>query len=347
MRFGMFSVADHHPELGRSAPELYGELLDRAVLADGLGYESFWIAEHHFHDYGIVPAPAVLLSAVAQRTTTIRLGTGVVVCPFHDPRVVAEQYALLDVLSGGRLNFGAGSGYLPHEFAGFGVDPAAKRDRFDEALDIVHRLWLGERVTVHSPHHDLDDVAINVRPTQQPTPPTWVAVIRAEAAPFVAERGRAVMGIPYALERIDAVHAMLDAYHGAYRAAGHDPAGADVTLAWHTHVADTTGRAIAEVRAAMEQYTATRLYATSRGKSFDELYENGLLLVGDAAYCRDRVGELRDAGMTRMLLLGDFGGLSHGLVTGSMRRFAAEVVPAFAERDGAAVTAPSQRDARP
>jgi len=329
VRFGMLSVVDHHPALGRSVGEFYGELIEQAVVADEVGYESFWVAEHHFADYGVVPAPAVLLASIAQRTERIRLGTGIVVCPFHDPRVVAEQYAMVDVLSGGRLNFGAGSGYLAHEFAGFGVDPADKRERFDEAFDVVLRLWRGERVTLHSRFLDLDDVAVNVRPLQQPTPPTWVAVVRADAAPFVAARGQAVMGIPYALERLDAVETMLAAYHRAYREAGHDPAAVDVTLAWHTYVGETTDRAIAEARQAMEQYTATRLYATSQGKSFEELYDNGLLIIGDAAYCRRRIGELGEAGMTRMLALTNFGGLAHERVVASMRRFAAEVAPAF------------------
>jgi alkanesulfonate monooxygenase SsuD/methylene tetrahydromethanopterin reductase-like flavin-dependent oxidoreductase (luciferase family) len=329
MQFGTLSVADHHPGLGRSAPQFYAELIDQAILAEELGYESFWVAEHHFHEYGIVPAPAVLLSAIAQRTETLRLGTAVVVCPFHDPRVVAEQYALLDVLSGGRLNFGAGSGYLPHEFAGFGVDPADKRERFDESFDIVRRLWRGERVTAHGAHHQLDDVAINVSPLQQPTPPTWTAVIRADAAPFVARRGESVMGIPYALERIGAVHEMLTAYHDAHREAGHDPATADVTLAWHTYVAATVDEAIADTRDAMHQYTSTRLYATSQDKTFEELYENGLLLIGDAAYVRERIAELGDAGMTRMLTLTNFGALPHERVTASMRRFASDVMPAF------------------
>lgn len=148
MRFGIFSVADHHPELGRTPRQLYAELIEQAQLAEDLGYGSFWVAEHHFHHYGIVPAPAVFLTAIAQHTQTIRLGTGVVVCPFHHPLRVAEDYALLDILSGGRLNFGAGSGYLAHEFAGFNIDPQEKRQRFDENLDVILRAWRGERLTV-------------------------------------------------------------------------------------------------------------------------------------------------------------------------------------------------------
>lgn len=329
MRFGTFSVADHHPQLGRTPRQFYAEIIEQAQWAESLGYESFWIAEHHFHHYGIVPAPAVFLTAIAQQTQTLRLGTGVVVCPFHNPLVVAEQYAMLDVLSGGRLNFGAGSGYLAHEFAGFNVDPTDKRQRFDAALDIILRAWQGETLTVHNAYHQIDGVTINVQPLQKPHPPTWIAVIRAEAAPFVARRGMPMMGIPYALERLDAVRTMLQAYHTAYGEAGHDPAPAEVTLAWHTYVAETTDTAIAEARQAMQQYTDTRLYATSRGKKFDQLYDNGLLIIGDPRYCRKRIADLQACGMTTMLTLTNFGGLAHANVQKSMHLFAKEVMPAF------------------
>jgi alkanesulfonate monooxygenase SsuD/methylene tetrahydromethanopterin reductase-like flavin-dependent oxidoreductase (luciferase family) len=330
VQFGTLTVADHHPALGRSASAFYQELIDQAVVAEQEGYESFWVAEHHFHEYGIVPAPAVLLSAIAQRTSSLRLGTSVVVCPFHDPRSIAEQYALLDVLSDGRFNFGAGSGYLAHEFAGFGVDPSEKRERFDEALDIIRRLWRGEHVTVHRSYNNFDDVAINVQPLQQPQPPTWIAAIRAEVAPFIAARGERIMGIPYALERIGAVHDMLEAYHAAFVPSVENEQPADATLAWHTYVGESSNSAIAEARSAMEQYTATRLYATAQGKTFEELHDNGLLIIGDASYCIERIGELGDAGMTRMLTLTNFGALPHDRVVGSMKRFAAEVIPAFA-----------------
>ncbi len=330
MEFGIFSVADHHPEFDRTPRQLYAELLDQAELAERLGYGSYWVAEHHFHPYGIVPAPAVLLSAIAQRTQTLRVGTGVVVCPFHHPIEVAEQYAMLDMLSGGRLNFGTGSGYLAHEYSGFNVDPQHKREHFDEALDIVLRAWRGDTITVQSRYHTINEVAINVQPVQQPHPPTWIAVIRPEAAPFVARRGFPLLGVPYTSGHIETARDMIQAYHQAYRDSAHDPAQADVTLVWHTYVAETTDLAIREARTALQQYTDTRLFATSKGQKFEDLYDRGLLIIGDPAYCRERIAELRDWGMTRMLTLSNFGGLAHDKVSQSMQRFADEVIPAFA-----------------
>ena len=96
------------------------------------GYDTFFCAEHHFHEYGVVPDPAVMLSALVQRTKRIRLGTAISILTFHDPRRIAETYAMLDMMSGGRFVFGVGSGYLSHEFTGYDSEPREKRDRFNE-----------------------------------------------------------------------------------------------------------------------------------------------------------------------------------------------------------------------
>ncbi len=126
MRMSIFSVQDHYPSGPRSVQQLYGEIIAQAELADRIGYDTFWVAEHHFHEYGVVPNPAVMLSSLAQRTTRLRLGTAISILTFHNPLTVAENYAMIDVLSGGRLVYGVGSGYLSHEFAGFAVDPVGK-----------------------------------------------------------------------------------------------------------------------------------------------------------------------------------------------------------------------------
>ena len=145
-------------------------MIDQAVLAGELGYAAFFSAEHHFHPYGVVPNPTALLCAIAQRTTRIRLGTAISILTFHNPRTAAEIFAMADILSDGRFVLGAGSGYLKHEFEGFDVDPAEKRDRFDECLAIVERLLSSERVTCHAKFSRLDAVKFNVEPIQRPVP---------------------------------------------------------------------------------------------------------------------------------------------------------------------------------
>jgi alkanesulfonate monooxygenase SsuD/methylene tetrahydromethanopterin reductase-like flavin-dependent oxidoreductase (luciferase family) len=127
IRLSTFSILDHYPERPGSVGDRLQRSLDLCELADELGYEACWVGEHHFSNFGVMPNPAVWLAAAAQRTRRIRLGPAVSVLPLRHPLQVVEDYALVDQLSGGRLNLGVGSGTLPFEFDGFGIDAAEKR----------------------------------------------------------------------------------------------------------------------------------------------------------------------------------------------------------------------------
>ena len=330
MRFGVFSVVDHYPaELPRTSGQFFGELLEQAEAAEQLGFDSFWVAEHHFHEYGAIPSPAVWLAAAAQRTRRIRLGSAVVVLPFRNPLQVAEDYAMVDVLSGGRLNLGAGSGYLRHEFEGFGVSPEEKRDRFDEALDIVLRAWTGERFSYEGRFHTVRDVKLNVLPIQRPRPPVWIAVLRNEAAPHVGKRGFPMMMIPYATtEKIPELAETVAAFRDAFvRAAGGDPKDATVPFGLHAYCSDSFERATAEAKIAMDRYVRTRLYAKQR--PYELLIEKNLIAFGSPEDVV-RVARLYEqAGLTDFLAITNFGGLPHVKVLRSMELMAKHVLPAF------------------
>ena len=333
LRFGIFSVVDHYPaELPRTSGQLFGELLDQAEAAEQLGFDSFWVAEHHFHEYGAIPSPPIWLAAAAQRTRRIRLGAAVVVLPFRNPLQVAEDYAMVDVLSGGRLNLGAGSGYLRHEFEGFGVSLEDKRDRFDESLDIVLRAWSGERFSYDGRFHQIRDVRLNIVPVQRPRPPVWIAVLRNEAAPHVGKRGFPMMMIPYATtetlaELADTVTAFRDAF---VRAAGGDPKDATVPFGLHAYCADSFERATAEAKDAMDRYVRTRLYA--RRRPYELLVEKDLIAFGSPEDVI-RVARLYEqAGLTDFLAITNFGGLAHAKVLRSMELMAKHVLSAFRRR---------------
>jgi len=171
MRYSLFSVNDHYPRLPRTVPQLYDQVLHSCELAERLGYDTFFCAEHHFHEYGVVPDPAVMLSALAQRTKKIRLGTAISILTFHDPRRIAETYSMVDMMSGGRLVFGVGSGYLAHEFIGYGKEGKEKRNRFNENLDIVKRLMGGETLSYKGQFSASEKVVLNVLPHEGRVPP--------------------------------------------------------------------------------------------------------------------------------------------------------------------------------
>ncbi len=329
MRFGIFSVVDHYPaELPRTSAQFYGELLEQVEAAEALGFDSFWVAEHHFHEYGGIPSPPTWLAAATQRTRRIRLGAAVVVLPFRNPLQVAEDYAMVDVLSGGRLNLGAGSGYLTHEFEGFGVPPEEKRERFDEALDILLRAWTGERFSYHGRYHTVRDVALNVRPVQRPRPPVWIAVLRNEAAAQVGKKGFPVMMIPYATtESLAELADTVTAFRDAFVDAGGDPKDATVPFGLHAYVSDSFEGATAEAKEAMDRYVRTRLYAKQR--PYERLVEKGLIAFGGPEDVIRVARQYERAGLTDFLAITNFGGLAHGRVLRSMELMARHVLPAF------------------
>lgn len=327
MRLGLFSVVDHYPaEMGRSTGEFYAELLEQAEAAEEWGFDSFWVAEHHFHEYGAVPRPPILLSAMAQRTRRIRLGSGVVVLPFDHPLRVAEDYAMVDVLSAGRLNLGVGSGYLKHEYAGFGVDPEDKRARFDEALEVLLRAWTGERVSYAGAHVEVHDVRLNVLPVQEPRPPVWVATLRTDGGARVGARRLPAMFIPYAsAETLPQMTAGLRDYRAAFVAAGGRLEDATAPFGFHTYCAESTADARAEARPHMERYVRTRLYAVQR--SFETLLEQDVVAIGDPDEILRVARRYEAAGFTHFLAIANFGGLPHKRVLRSMELMARHVLP--------------------
>jgi alkanesulfonate monooxygenase SsuD/methylene tetrahydromethanopterin reductase-like flavin-dependent oxidoreductase (luciferase family) len=329
MRFGIFSVVDHYPkELPRTSAQFYDELLEQVEAAEALGFESFWVAEHHFHEYGGIPAPPVWMAAAAQRTRRIRLGSAVVVLPFDNPLRAAEDYAMVDILSGGRLNLGTGSGYLKHEFEGFGIDPEEKRARFDEGLEILLKAWTGERFSYEGTFHRVRQVQLNVLPLQKPRPPVWIATLRADRAAAVGARGFPVMLIPYAsAETLAEIAAGVAAFKDAFVRAGGRREGATVPFGLHTHCAPTTAQARAEAREPMDRYVRTRLYAVQR--PFETLVEQNVVAVGDPEEVI-RVARLYEAaGLTHFLAITNFGGLEHKTVLRSLELLARHVFPSF------------------
>ncbi len=329
MRIGIFSVVDHYPkELPRSIERFYAELLESAVFAEELGFDSFWVAEHHFHEYGAIPSPAVWMAAAAARTRRIRLGSGVSVLPFHNPITVAEDYAMVDIMSGGRLEFGVGSGYLKHEFAGYGVTLDEKHARFDEALEIIERAWSGERFTYHGRFNRFDDVQLQLQPLQKPRPPICIATLRHEAAREVGARGYPLLTIPYAQSPgLHQLTAMTAEFREAWKAAGHgDPSKPVVGCAVHTYVGSAT-EIDTHAKPAVDRYVRSRLYATSR--PFDVLEEKKLIACGSPDKVINVLRDYERAGFNLFLNIMDFGGMDHRAVMKSIERLGREVLPAF------------------
>jgi len=323
VRYSIFSVVDHYPDRLRSVGEFYRQILDEIALAERLGFDNYFLAEHHFHEYGVVPSPPVLLAAAAERTSRIGLGTAVAVLPFHEPVRLAEECAMLDQLSGGRVALGVGSGYLAHEFAGFGIAPQEKRARFDEALAVLERALSGERFSHHGRYFHYEDARLNVPPVQRPLP-LWVAILNNEAAYHVGRAGRNVMMVPYAqFDDLGQLAEVVAAYRRGRADGGHDPDGGDVAVTLHAYVAESDVAACAGAAVPLQNYVESRLYA--RRRTLEELDGKGLVLFGGAETVAGRVAAAARAGMTRLMLLANFGAMPAQQVNESLSRFMAEV----------------------
>lgn len=332
MRMSIFSVQDHYPAGARSVAQLYGEVIAQAELADSIGYDTFWVAEHHFHEYGVVPNPALMLATLAQRTKKLRLGTAISILTFHNPLTVAENYAMVDVLSGGRLVYGVGSGYLPHEFAGYAIDPAEKRDRFDENLAIVRRLLAGERVSAKGKFSQVDAVALNVQPLQKEVP-IYVAVLRREAAFHIGKQGNNLMCVPYAsVDHFNEVANLIGDYRRGRAEAGLAPSDDDAVVTLHTHVAESDAAARRNAEKAFDLYVDTRLYA--KKSTYDDAMRNEVHLFGSVETVTDKLVALHRMGVRHVSALQNFGMLAEPLVRESMERMMREVMPRLAARVG-------------
>src|SRR5262245_34399265 len=242
---------------------------------------------------------------------------------------------MTDVISGGRFILGAGSGYLAHEFAGYGVPPAEKRERFDECLQAVELLLSGERVTFHGKYHRLDDVAINVRPLQKPLP-LYVAILRREAAYHVGRQGKGLMSVPYAaIDRFEEIGALVAEFRRGRReaaaAAAPLPASlGDNIVCLHTHVAETDAEARRITAAAFDLYVETRLYA--KRMTYDDILKSGICLFGSVDAVADKLATLADMGVDHVMALQNFGGLPAPEVERSMRMMIEQVMPKVAAR---------------
>jgi len=348
MRFGIFFLLEQPPWKTQEA--VYRDALAQAAYAEELGFDAVWLAEHHFSEYGICPSMAVLAGAIAQKTRRLAIGTAVCIIPFNHPLRIAEEWAMVDVLSEGRLDFGVGRGYQPAEYAGFGIPMNESRERFDEALEIIKQAWTLERVTFEGKHYQVRDVAVLPKPVQKPHPKIRIACVSPDTFERVARQGERFLSAP----SITPVHLMKSAYETYKRIwleSGHSVADLEIPALYFCHVGEdaastrrdseraitwyfqTLARVIAESKDPSKVPEAYKFYARAKGNletiTYDFLYQE-VVLFGDPERVTDRLQQFREElGLTYVIAWMNFGGLADEAVRASMRRFAEKVMPRF------------------
>jgi alkanesulfonate monooxygenase SsuD/methylene tetrahydromethanopterin reductase-like flavin-dependent oxidoreductase (luciferase family) len=336
VRFYINILTTYFRELDPAYDVYYAQILEQVALAEELGWECFMFNEHHFLGYGGLAAnPAVLLAAAAARTTRIRLGPCIAILPLRHPLFSAEDYAMVDALSGGRLEFGVGSGNTEMDYRVFGVTREDDRQRLQEALAIVLQTWGSERASHQGRFWQFDELTLYPRPVQQPHPPIWVAGTSAEGLGWAGRHGYNIMtvGHPHPPEK---VRQGVEAWKKGLIEAGLDPADRRCQLHVRTHVNESAERARAVAMAAIKRYDdISRIGRRSLKSSAGEYDWDGMLASGRNNYgTPDQVIQgIRNArhyyDFDTLTTTFNFGGIPHDEIMKSMRLFAREVMPAF------------------
>jgi alkanesulfonate monooxygenase SsuD/methylene tetrahydromethanopterin reductase-like flavin-dependent oxidoreductase (luciferase family) len=339
MQFGLFGSAAAR----RGGPEFdsaegFRDFIDYNVEAEALGFHSTFVVEHHFTGYGQVSATINLLTWLGARTRRLRLGTAVMVLPWHNPVLLAEQAATLDLLSGGRLDFGVGKGYRYNEFKGFCIDMDEADARFDEAFTVIRKAWTADEPFSHrGKYWQFDDIVVEPPTAQKPHPPIWMGAGSERSIRRVAALGYNLVLGQYASPAD--VAESIRIYRNETEARGRifDPMRIAVTRAFF--VCDSA----AERSQAMEHRLANRVRQLKLATRPDGTVHGGpdratgdpravneaSAMYGNPDNVAGRLDELRAAGVGYVLVNGGgSGGGARGRA--SLRRFAREVMPAFA-----------------
>jgi natural product biosynthesis luciferase-like monooxygenase protein len=257
VRFGINFFPSFRPE-DSSTADYYEQCLRLAARADELGFSSIKTVEHSFYDYGgHSPNPCVFLSAVAVRTKRIRLITGAVIPAFHHPAHLGGDLAMLDNMSRGRLDAGFGRAFLPKEFEVYGVPMSESRERFEEAIGMIKRLWTEDRVSAKGKFWELDDVHLMPRTFQKPHPPIWIAAISSEESfVYAAKNGFNLMIVPYA-GKPGQLQEFVKMYRKLWAQSGHKPGAEQIQVAQFGYVAEDRDEAMRGFERICKRYLET------------------------------------------------------------------------------------------
>ena len=298
----LFSLQDP-PGSPIGHPAVYQAALEQVVRAEELGYRWACLTEHHVSPDGYLPAVFPMLGAMAARTSRIGLCTGMLILPLHHPVRVAEESAVVDILSGGRLSLGLAAGYRDVEFAALDVPYEGRGVRFDESLDIMRQAWTGDPFSYRGRCFDLPEITVSPRPLQRPHPPLWIG---GTSGPALRRAIRVDSPLcPGGIELASALKPLLDRFR-QLRSAAALPEEFRTVLPRFAVVASTTDearrRALPALRALIDRYVSFGLPSSLQGRLTDWDALDDMVVVGDEAHCQRLFAEYEAAGVTDLLL---------------------------------------------
>jgi alkanesulfonate monooxygenase SsuD/methylene tetrahydromethanopterin reductase-like flavin-dependent oxidoreductase (luciferase family) len=320
MQFGLFGGARTKRGVGFEDSQGYDSFIEYVMEADRLGFRQLFMVEHHFTGHGQVSASMTVLAYLAAKTRNIRLGTAVVVMPWHNPVLVAEQVATLDLLSVGRVDFGVGKGYRQAEFDGFCIPAAEATERFDEAMEIIRKAWTSKgRFSHHGKRWHYDDIVVEPEPLQRPHPPLWLAAGSQDSVRRAAREGYNLLLDQ--LAQTDQVIRRIAIFREECERIGRPYSSNMVATARPLQlIHDESERAGAyETR----KRVISVIGDLARDKLPDRVEDDTAPLLGTSAEVIARLKQLEAGGATNILLV------DPNASVGNLRAFAREVMPSF------------------
>ena len=340
MRFGLF-VLFEWPGPERPFAAMYDELVEEVQLAEDLGLEVAWLAEHHFVNYSVSPSPLMFAIKAAERTRRIRFGTAVLVLPFSHPLRLAGEVAVADMLTNGRLEIGVGRGAYPYEFARYGIPFAEGRDRTQEALEVMLKVWQADDVAHEGRFFSFPPTTVLPKPLQRPHPPIWIAALSQESIGYAIRNGHHLLTTLFR-DPIERVAERLLAYRETLAAAGKTASDSQMGVLRIAYVAESDAAArevvphvVTNHRTWHHLHFGTERVAggivgtdpVENEPSPEEMFER--LIIGGPERCIEQVRALQAVGVELLLLNMNFGKMTHREAMRSLRLFGAEVMPAF------------------
>jgi alkanesulfonate monooxygenase SsuD/methylene tetrahydromethanopterin reductase-like flavin-dependent oxidoreductase (luciferase family) len=354
MKFGMFYVLEcPDGDFQRAYKEMFGQI----EYAEELGFDSVWLAEHHGSAYGSMPSPQVAMSAMAKITDRIRIGLAVSILPFDHPVRIAEDFAMVDVISNGRLDLGLGRGYQPREFKMLGLADQQQHSReiFEEELEILIGLWENDNFSYQGKFFQIEDVTITPKPLQKPRPPLYVAAISPSTFELVRKYDLNVLVTP-TLMSLDELKTFVVKAKQELMELGHDPLELNFPMNWQMHLAETEEEALTRPAEALDWYfnlvmklvpkgpnapkgyeymaNLAEAFEAAGGVSINDLRAGGIILLDTPDKVREKIEEVyNDIGQQEIFCWMRIGGLEDHKVRASMKLFAEEVMPYFHEKE--------------
>ena len=352
MKFGHFCLPTFFPDVDSDIGTLMRRWLDLLAESEALGFDSLWANEHHFDPYGgIIPSPPTLLAALSQRTRTARLGTSIVVLPLHSPIEIAEQLAMVDLMSGGRVEFGIGRGVVEFDYDRLGVPREESQARMLEQLEVILKAWSGAPFTHKGRFYSYENLEVWPRPEQRPHPPIWLSCSQTPSSfEWAGRMGYGILTVAY--RSVQTLVTNGKVYRDAWTKAGH-PAGKSrmathyhcilsenkreardiARKAWRRYL-DATTHTLDRTRADQAYASADRGHLNQELLDMDKMVEDLRVIACTPDEAVTLLERAQDAmGFTQCDCTFFFGGITHEQAQRSLRLFASEVMPKLKNRE--------------